>query len=663
MVRALFSGLLRCQRAKPGITQYHCFHLSRSDTVLILATMGKKHNAGNPAGRRGRTDRPSSNPSGSGFYQKFSAPRPGSDRPTSGGAPRFGGNRERTGNDNRYGDNANRGGGDFSARPAFGRGPSARPEGFGGPKKFGGPGRPGAGNSGRGSEGGFGGGYRGRDNDGGNRPYGNRSNDSGRSFDRNAPRRDDDRRGNNYGGPRSNDDRPVREFAPKKTWEGQPYRQEGRPAVPRGAAGERNRKFVKADPNQRDEPARFTPRETNFDRVPRPDENAGPDREIRPARPFDFRGRPEGFEDQPAPRRERNEESGERPRSSFGDRREGGFGSRSTGERSGFGNRSFGDRKESGFGASRPFGNREARPERPSSARPERPAPARFGRDAATPNRADKLKYGEVAGQAPDYKNLKHYEEDKTRGNKRRRQEEDSANDELRLNRYIANAGVCSRREADSLIAAGEIKVNGQVVTEMGYKVQPTDTVQYGKTNLNREKLVYVLLNKPKDTITTTEDPEGRRTVMDLVKESSKERIFPVGRLDRNTTGLLLFTNDGEVAQKLSHPSHRNKKIYQVELDKPLTEEHLRQIAEGVQLEDGKAEVDDVAVVAGNPHFVGIEIHIGRNRIVRRIFEHLGYDVVSLDRVQYAGLTKKDLPRGKWRFLTEREVIRLKYFM
>ena len=625
--------------------------------------MGKKHNAGNPAGRRGRTDRPSSNPSGSGFYQKFSTPRPGNDRPTSGGAPRFGDNRERTGNGNRYGDNANRGGGDFSARPGFGRGPSARPEGFGGPKKFGGPSRPGAGHSGRGSEGGFGGGYRGRDNEGGNRPYGNRPNEGSRSFDRNAPRRDDDRRGNNYGSPRSNDDRPVREFAPKKTWEGQPYRQEGRPAVPRGAAGERNRKFVKADPNQRDEPARFTPRETNLDRTPRPDENTGPDREIRPARPFDFRGRPEGFEDQPAARRERNEDAGERPRGSFGDRREGGFGSRSTGERSSFGNRSFGERKEGGFGASRPSGNRQARPERPSGARPERPVPARFGRDAATPNRADKLKYGEVAGQAPDYKNLKHYEEDKTRGNKRRRQEEDAANDELRLNRYIANAGVCSRREADSLIAAGEIKVNGQVVTEMGYKVQPTDTVQYGKTNLNREKLVYVLLNKPKDTITTTEDPEGRRTVMDLVKESSKERIFPVGRLDRNTTGLLLFTNDGEVAQKLSHPSHRNKKIYQVELDKPLTEEHLRQIAEGVQLEDGKAEVDDVAVVAGNPHFVGIEIHIGRNRIVRRIFEHLGYDVVSLDRVQYAGLTKKDLPRGKWRFLTEREVIRLKYFM
>ncbi len=277
--------------------------------------------------------------------------------------------------------------------------------------------------------------------------------------------------------------------------------------------------------------------------------------------------------------------------------------------------------------------------------------------------RADKPKFGEKPGEAPDYKNLSHYEKDKERGNKRRRNEEDFGNEELRLNRYIANAGVCSRREADALIAAGEIRVNGEVVTEMGYKVQPTDTVQYGKTNLNREKLVYVLLNKPKDFITTTDDPEGRKTVMDLVAKASKERIFPVGRLDRNTTGLLLFTNDGEVAQKLTHPSHKNKKIYQVELDKPLTSEHLGEITAGVELEDGKAEVDDVAVVAGNPHFVGIELHSGRNRIVRRIFEHLGYDVVTLDRVQYAGLTKKDLPRGKWRFLSEQEVIRLKYFM
>ncbi len=197
----------------------------------------------------------------------------------------------------------------------------------------------------------------------------------------------------------------------------------------------------------------------------------------------------------------------------------------------------------------------------------------------------------------------------------------------------------------------------------MGHKVNPGDTVQYGKKLLSREKMVYVLLNKPKDFITTTDDPEGRKTVMDLVANASKERIFPVGRLDRNTTGLLLFTNDGELAQKLTHPSNDIKKIYQVELDKPITKEHFKQIAEGLELEDGKADVDDLALIGDTNRFLGVEIHIGRNRIVRRIFEHLGYDVVTLDRVQYAGLTKKDLPRGNWRFLNEKEVVRLKYFM
>jgi 23S rRNA pseudouridine2605 synthase len=197
----------------------------------------------------------------------------------------------------------------------------------------------------------------------------------------------------------------------------------------------------------------------------------------------------------------------------------------------------------------------------------------------------------------------------------------------------------------------------------MGFKVQPTDNIQYGKKILNREKLVYVLLNKPKDFLTTTDDPEGRKTVMDLVANASTERIFPVGRLDRNTTGLLLFTNDGELAQKLTHPSNGIKKIYQVELDKPITKEDFVKIAEGVELEDGKAEVDDVAILGETNKFLGIEIHIGRNRIVRRIFEHLGYEVITLDRVQYAGLTKKDLPRSNWRYLSEKEVVRLKYFM
>lgn len=258
-------------------------------------------------------------------------------------------------------------------------------------------------------------------------------------------------------------------------------------------------------------------------------------------------------------------------------------------------------------------------------------------------------------GEAPSY-DLKRYQAREERLSEKR---DDGL---IRLNRYIANAGVCSRREADSLIAAGEIKVNGEPVTEMGYLVKPEDTVTYGKKRLNREKMVYVLLNKPKDFITTTEDPEGRKTVMDLVATASKERIFPVGRLDRNTTGLLLFTNDGELAQKLTHPSNNISKIYQVELDKPLTRDHFEMITNGLELEDGKADVDDLAFIGNTNTFLGIQIHIGKNRIVRRIFEHLGYDVVSLDRVQYASLTKKDVPRGKWRYLSEKEVIRLKYF-
>lgn len=232
--------------------------------------------------------------------------------------------------------------------------------------------------------------------------------------------------------------------------------------------------------------------------------------------------------------------------------------------------------------------------------------------------------------------------------------------DSVRLNRYIANAGVCSRREADKLIAAGEISVNGKVITEMGYQVNPGDKVKHKNKLLRREKFVYVLLNKPKDFITTTSDPKERKTVMELVKNACDERIFPVGRLDRMTTGLLLFTNDGDLAKKLTHPSHQVKKLYQVELDKPITQNDFNQIAEGLKLEDGPATVDDLAVINADGKTLGIEIHIGRNRIVRRIFEHLGYKVVKLDRVVYAGLTKKDLPRGKWRFLTQREVVNLK---
>lgn len=232
---------------------------------------------------------------------------------------------------------------------------------------------------------------------------------------------------------------------------------------------------------------------------------------------------------------------------------------------------------------------------------------------------------------------------------------------EMRLNRFIANAGICSRREADKYIAAGTVTVNGQVVTELGVKVKPSDDVRFDGRRLNAEKKVYLLLNKPKDYVTTTDDPHADRTVMDLVDEACDERIYPVGRLDKSTTGVLLFTNDGELSERLTHPSHRIKKIYQVTLDKPLTKNDLQQIADGIELEDGPITADLISYIdATAKNEVGIEIHSGRNRIVRRIFEHLGYKVRKLDRVFFAGLTKKNLSRGKWRFLSAKEIQFLK---
>jgi 23S rRNA pseudouridine2605 synthase len=233
----------------------------------------------------------------------------------------------------------------------------------------------------------------------------------------------------------------------------------------------------------------------------------------------------------------------------------------------------------------------------------------------------------------------------------------------MRLNKYISNAGLCSRRDADKMIEEGLIKVNGKVITELGYKIKPTDIVQHSNNTLKKERPVYVLLNKPKDFITTTDDPGERKTVMDLVANACKERIYPVGRLDRNTSGLLLLTNDGELAAKLTHPSNEIKKVYQADLDKPLEKEDFEKILNGLELEDGPVKVDDLAIVSPDRTCIGLEIHEGRNRIVRRLFEHLGYDVVKLDRVVYAGLTKKDLPRGNWRHLSEKEVVQLKFFI
>ena len=234
--------------------------------------------------------------------------------------------------------------------------------------------------------------------------------------------------------------------------------------------------------------------------------------------------------------------------------------------------------------------------------------------------------------------------------------------DFVRLNKYISNSGICSRRGADKLISNGKIKVNGKVVTELGTKVKKNDKVEYENKILKPEKLRYVLLNKPKDIITTMDDPEGRKTVLDITDKACNESIVPVGRLDRNTTGLLLLTNDGSLADKLTHPSSEIRKIYEVHLDKPVSKSHLVEITNGLELEDGFIQADAVAWIKPqeDKSMVGIEIHSGRNRIVRRIFEHLGYKVKKLDRTQFAILTKKDLPRGRWRILSQKEVNYLK---
>lgn len=233
--------------------------------------------------------------------------------------------------------------------------------------------------------------------------------------------------------------------------------------------------------------------------------------------------------------------------------------------------------------------------------------------------------------------------------------------DQVRLNKYIAAAGICSRREADQLISAGLISVNGKPITTLGSKVNPGDEVKYNGERIRTERKVYLLLNKPKDYVTTTDDPKERKTVMLLIRDACSERVYPVGRLDRNTTGVLLFTNDGELAKKMTHPSHNKKKIYHVFLDKGLSGGDMKKLAGGITLEDGFIQPDAISYASSeNKREIGLEIHSGKNRIVRRLFESLGYRVNKLDRVYFGGLTKKNLPRGKWRLLTEKEVIRLK---
>lgn len=249
----------------------------------------------------------------------------------------------------------------------------------------------------------------------------------------------------------------------------------------------------------------------------------------------------------------------------------------------------------------------------------------------------------------------------RTRVKKKAVEEKPAGDDLVRLNKYIAASGVCSRREADTIILRGEITVNGKPVSELGYKVNRKDEVRYRNKRLSAEKLVYILLNKPKDYVTTTEDPHADKTVMDLIGDKCTERVYPVGRLDKSTTGVLLMTNDGELAGKLTHPKHKRRKIYHVFLDKVVVKEDLFRLVEGIDLE-GDIIAADAATYADpdDRSQVGIELHSGQNRVVRRLFEQLGYRVNKLDRVYFAGLTKKNLPRGKWRFLSEKEVVMLK---
>ena len=294
-------------------------------------------------------------------------------------------------------------------------------------------------------------------------------------------------------------------------------------------------------------------------------------------------------------------------------------------------------RKPSGrFAAKRPYGGDAAESE---FRRDERPcAPKRFsGAKSANGRRCE--------GDRP--KSYPRYDPNAQTG-------------EMRLNRFIAQSGLCSRREADDYIQAGLVSVNGTVVTELGTKVQPTDEVRFNDSRVEGEKKVYLVLNKPKGYVTSLEDPHADKTVMDLVKGACTERIYPVGRLDKNSLGLLLFTNDGDLTRQLTHPSYLKQKVYQLSLDKPLTRADMDPIAEGITLEDGEIHADEIACVKEDKSEIGIEIHSGRNRIVRRIFESLGYSVRKLDRVYYAGLTKKNLKRGAWRFLPKEEVMRLK---
>ena len=403
--------------------------------------------------------------------------------------------------------------------------------------------------------------------------------------------------------------------------------------------GDRPQRAYSSDRSYR---PRFNPNGENGDRPQRSyGNNAGGDRPYRPRYNSEGGDRPQRSYGNNAggdrPYRPRyNSEGGDRPQRSYG-------------------NNAGGDRpyrprynNEGGDRPQRSYGNNAG------GDRPYRPRYNGEGGDRPQRSYGNRDSYSRPIRRTADYDPNAKYSKKKQIEYK---EQFVDPNQPIRLNKFLANAGVCSRREADEFITAGVVSVNGEVVTELGTKIKRGDEVKFHDQAVSIERKIYVLLNKPKDTVTTSDDPQARRTVMDLVKGACSERIYPVGRLDRNTTGVLLLTNDGDLASKLTHPKYLKKKIYHVHLDKNLTKADMEQIAAGIQLDDGEIQADAISYTDDfKKDEVGIEIHSGKNRIVRRIFESLGYKVVKLDRVFFAGLTKKGLRRGEWRYLTEQEV-------
>ena len=429
--------------------------------------------------------------------------------------------------------------------------------------------------------------------------------------------------------------------------------------------GDRPQRAYSSDRSYR---PRFNPNGENGDRPQRSyGNNAGGDRPYRPRYNSEGGDRPQRSYGNNAggdrPYRPRyNSEGGDRPQRSYGNNAGGDRPYRPRYNNEGgdrpqrsYGNNAGGDRpyrprynSEGGDRPQRSYGNNAG------GDRPYRPRYNNEGGDRPQRSYGNRDSYSRPIRRTADYDPNAKYSKKKQIEYK---EQFVDPNEPIRLNKFLANAGVCSRREADEFITAGVVSVNGEVVTELGTKIKRGDEVKFHDQAVSIERKIYVLLNKPKDTVTTSDDPQARRTVMDLVKGACSERIYPVGRLDRNTTGVLLLTNDGDLASKLTHPKYLKKKIYHVHLDKNLTKADMEQIAAGIQLDDGEIQADAISYTDDfKKDEVGIEIHSGKNRIVRRIFESLGYKVVKLDRVFFAGLTKKGLRRGEWRYLTEQEV-------